>query len=96
MHVKWIEAGGDPERFWHLTPGEMDREARALVNKMKADREFRAWSAWSIAQLTRVDPKHFPKLADFLRAVRGEKKREQTQDEMIAIARRWASVVKQL
>jgi hypothetical protein len=96
IHSKWIEAGGDPDRFWCLTPGEMDREAKAMVARLRRDREFEAWGFWTIAQLTRVDPKHFPKLADFLRIVRGEKKREQTIDEMIATAKRWQSVTRQL
>lgn len=74
----------------------MDHEAKALVARMRMQREFGAWQVWTTAQLTRVDPKYFPKLADFLRMARGERPRQQSTDEMIAIAQRWAKVVKQL
>lgn len=93
MHGRWIQAGGDPDRFWRLTPGEMDREARAMIARLKSEREFRAWEVWTNAQLGRVDAKKFPELPDFLAAARGETKRQQTPEEMAAIARQWASVV---
>ena len=60
-----------------------------MVARLRRQREFEAWSIWTSAQLTRVDPKKFPKLEEFMRLVRGEKKRDQTPDDMIAAARRW-------
>jgi hypothetical protein len=60
-----------------------------MIARLKREREFQAWSIWTGAQLQRVDPKKFPKLDEFLRMARGEKKRAQTEEEMIAAARRW-------
>jgi hypothetical protein len=67
----------------------MDREAKAMIARFKRDREFRAWGFWTTAQLQRVDPKKFPPLGEFLRLARGEKKAGQTEEEMLAAARRW-------
>ena len=67
----------------------MDREAKAMIARFKREREFQAWGFWTTAQLQRVDPKKFPKLDEYLRIVRGEKTRAQTEEEMIAAARRW-------
>jgi hypothetical protein len=67
----------------------MDREAKAMIARFKRDREFQAWGFWTTAQLQRVDPKKFPRLDEFLRLARGEKKPGQTEEEMLAAARRW-------
>jgi hypothetical protein len=72
----------------------MDREARAMVGRLKSEREFAAWAVWTNARLSRAEK--FPELKEFMRMARGEKKREQTPEEMIAIAMRWQKVVRQL
>lgn len=53
-----------------------------------AEREHnnRAWLAWHIGFLSRVNPKKFPKLEKLLYRARGGKKR-QTPEEMLAIVK---------
>lgn len=63
-----------------------------MVARMRSDREFHAWCAWTGAQLNRVEAKKFPKLPEFLRAVRGEKQR-QSRAEQIAAAYNWHAVM---
>ena len=59
-----MEAGGDPARFWALTPAEVCREVRATANRRRREHDERAWLAWHIAALGRT--KKMPKLSDLM------------------------------
>lgn len=65
-----------------------------MVGRLKSEREFQAWAVWTNARLSRAEK--FPELKEFMRMARGDKKRQQTPEEMIAIAMRWHNVARKL
>lgn len=56
--------GGDPDRFWRLTPRETQREFEAMGRKAENEHRARAWLAWNTA--TMPNWRKIPSLADFL------------------------------
>lgn len=84
MHSAYIEAGFDPARFWEISPRETTREIQAATVRLNREHKNRAWLAWHIAALGRIEK--MPSLQKLM----GEPEPEQTEDEMIAIATSWA------
>ena len=74
-----MEIGGDPGRFWAITPREIRRETKAMAAIKREDHDKTAWLAWHIAVLTRMDHKKFPPLEKML-----SRKRQQTREEIEA------------
>jgi hypothetical protein len=62
-----------------------------MVAVLKRERRVAAWAAYSTAALSRAAK--LPKFEDYMARALGEKKRKQSADEMIAIARRWHSAL---
>jgi N-acyl-D-aspartate/D-glutamate deacylase len=69
-----------------LTPAEVKRETQARTIGKRVEIAFLAYET---AYLQRVEAKNFPELADYLRRLRGEPKRQQTAEEQQAILRQW-------
>lgn len=93
LHLQWMEAGGDADRFWRLTPRETKREIAAHITRQKREYTERAWLAYHIAALPRL--KRFPDFRNFVKPP-GEEARAQPWQEQLAIAMRWAAAVKRL
>ncbi len=88
-----MEAGGEPDRFWRLTPRETRREIAAHITRHKREHVERAWTAWHIAALPRL--KRFPDFRQFVRPP-DEAPRAQSWQEQLNMAVRWAAAVKRL
>ena len=84
MHSAYIEAGFDPARFWDISPRETALEIQAATARIKREHKNRAWLAWHIAALGRIEK--MPTLEKLM----GEPEPQQTDEEMIAIATGWA------
>lgn len=50
----WVEAGQPADRFWHLTPKEIDAVLRGVGAMKRREQNERAWLAWHIVALGRV------------------------------------------
>lgn len=85
LHSMWIELGGDPERFWHLTPAIVSRETMALVVKRKETYRLAAWQSWHTALWHRIDHRKFPRLQDVL-DVGGKPARPERQSQDVILA----------
>lgn len=64
IHGQWVALGGDPARFWTLTPSVAMREIKALSDHRRESYRLAAWQAWHTALWQRVAAKKFPKLSD--------------------------------
>jgi hypothetical protein len=87
-----MEAGGDADRFWRLTPRETQREFKAMATRARREQIERAWAVWHTAALPRL--KKFPEFRKF--AGLDPDKPAQTWQEQLAIAQRWAAAVKRI
>ena len=85
MHSAYIEMGFDPARFWQISPRETAREIQAATARLLREHKNRAWLAWHIAVLGRIEK--MPSLQKMM----GEPEPRQTEDEMIAIAQAFAA-----
>lgn len=81
LHLQWMEAGGDPERFWTVTPRQASREMQAMAARRRHDQNQFGWLAWHIEALART--KKLPPLKDMMGAPR---KPRPPQDPEIMIA----------
>lgn len=61
------------------------------ANRLRRDRNNLAWLAWHTAAMTRM--KKMPKLRDVMVEDGARKRRAQTIDEQIAIAKMWTAAV---
>lgn len=78
LHSVWLAAGLDPERFWHITVAEVDRELRATHERRLREHNERISLAWHIAALDRT--KKLPKLESLV--ANNTPQRKQTPQEM--------------
>lgn len=79
-----MEAGGDPARFWSVTPREAAREMQAMMARRRADHDQTAWLAWHIEALART--KKLPPLRDMLStSKRGRRERQDPETLAAAI-----------
>lgn len=60
--------GGDPARFWTLTPAVAFREMMALTDRRKEAYRLAGWQAWHNALWQRINAKKFPDLAKVMDA----------------------------
>lgn len=71
------------------------RETQAVIDgsvkRFEREHDDRAWLAWHIEGLRRT--KRLPKLKTLLHNSKPEKKRRQTVEEQIAIAKMWTAAV---
>lgn len=86
LHSMWIELGGDPERFWHLTPAVVSRETKALVSKRKEAYRLAAWQSWHTALWQRIDHRKFPKLQDVMAVGQAKPRTVQKQSQDVILA----------
>lgn len=87
MIASGFEAGLTREQFWTSTP-------RTLWQARRGYHRRRAWLALHIAQLSRIDPRHFPSLAELA----GEADTETEQPETAAAqqlhaVRMWKAII---
>lgn len=87
MIASGFEAGLTREQFWTSTP-------RTLWQARRGYHRRRAWLALHIAQLSRIDPRHFPSLAE----LSGEPESETEQPETAAAqqlhaVRMWKAII---
>ena len=76
-----MEAGGDPARFWTITPTEAAREMRGRATVRRHEQQQVAWLAWHGEALART--KKLPPLKD----VMGDgRRRGERQDPEILMA----------
>jgi hypothetical protein len=84
-----MEAGQPPDRFWTLTPRQVEAELKAVAAQQRMHRDEIIFAAWHTAYLHRVEK--FPKLSDLLKTPSGKGgKRKRTWEEQAAEAQAWA------
>lgn len=81
LHVNWIAAGFDAERFWQITAGEVDREMRAARLRLEREADERISLAWHIVALDRT--KKLPKLETLMISGSRRRTKAQTPEEHI-------------
>lgn len=81
----------DPGLFWRLTVREIGVILDGAADRLRDERNNRAWLAWHIEALARA--KKLPKLKEFLLDAPKRERRRQTIEEQIAIAHRWTAVL---
>ena len=79
MHLNWVAAGLEPERFWQITPSEVDREMRGTRKRIEREADERMSLAWHIVALDRT--KKLPKLETLLIGGKPGNRRRQSSDE---------------
>jgi hypothetical protein len=87
-----VSLGLDAGHFWNITPREMAVVMDGAVDREKRDAEARKQLTYMTGSLVRAayHAKRFPKYQQ----VFPERKRHQTQDDMISAMRRWTEVIK--
>ena len=90
LHGQWVEVGGDPDRFWRLTPRETKRELGAIAKRAEREQQGRAWLAWMTATLPHW--KKVPSLRDFMQ-VKKLARRSERQSPEIQLAQMKAAFV---
>lgn len=79
-----MSAGLDPERFWQITPKEVDREMQGARRRLEREADERMSLAWHIVALDRT--KKLPKLETLLiGARRGNGRRQTPEEHLIAM-----------
>jgi len=87
-HSTWIEAEGDPERFWTITPREAVRELKSLATLQRRKHEQHRWLAWHIGALGRVND--YPDFDEFVQPSGPRVQKKRSWEEMHADALAWA------
>lgn len=64
LHLQWVEAGCDPDRFWTITPAEAVRIMKGKASLRRQEWYRTAWAAWNTEALQRT--KTLPPLEQFL------------------------------
>jgi hypothetical protein len=64
--------------FWRLSPEQIRAVVEGAQDRLIREHNGRAWLAWHIAALSRVDPKKFPKIT---KLTISQRPREMTPDE---------------
>lgn len=77
--------GLSEDAFWRSTPRQIVRTFRAHSLRQQRDHNDRAWLAWHVAFLTRVEPKKFPKLEKLLARAPVGRRKPQTAQQQQAI-----------
>jgi hypothetical protein len=78
-----VAAGFEPERFWHITPSEVDREMRGARQRLEREANERMSLAWHIVALDRT--KKLPKLETLLIGSRGRGRAQTPEEHLIAM-----------
>lgn len=81
LHINWIAAGFDAERFWQITPKEVDREMHGYLRRMEREADERMSLAWHIVALDRT--KKLPKLETLMISGRKRRTKAQTPEEHV-------------
>ena len=86
-----LTSGVSYAEFWGLTPWITQVVCRAHAKTRRDDYRLAMLTAWQTAQLSLIDPKHFPSFAEFMNETAPGKGQDQTQDEIAANILKWAS-----
>lgn len=81
MLVDYVAAGFDADAFWRSTPREIALHMRGAARREERAHTLRAWHAWHVAALGRVE--RMPSLE----AMTGQRRRTMTDAELNAIGR---------
>lgn len=86
--TQWIGLGLSEDDFWRKTPRQIQLHFDGRALALKREHNERAWLAYHVAVLSRI--KQIPPLHT-LQDRTGVKRRVQTPEEMLAIARMFVS-----
>lgn len=89
MLQAYVAAGFDPAAFWFLTPRLYLVQMRGVRDRLKREQEDRAWSAWHIAALSRVET--LPEYSVFVGDRPKVQPPEVQQQMLVALAQAWGA-----